>query len=408
MSREDENEAVSKVLSQLNNIASASVNQNKQVVNMLVSELSLRLQDETGILKGATIKHSGSAYENLAIDKNADFDLILELGKPFVSGNFQITQARQFKYIHFRLHNKMTISKKSKKKMFCSNKGNLKTEELRYHIFERLDEILHTIDLKDVSAVAFPKLAAMQVNLRIKNGSKVELDLTPQIVACTWDECPGLVPRNNLPPCLNEYIESNTKHNSPILYFTPAILTAQRPLHYGICSMVSFSLLEKQFLKKEANIHDMVRLAKVIKDNRSWTAKFGLKSFHLKRMAIKYASSLRTKATFVTQADTYVHLGVDQTGGAANHREIAKSAKYRRLEGQFTFVPIASEMHGPWGKSALGFLKKLGSKLIHVTRDPRAASFLFQRLSVAIQRGTACCILGSCPEAEELQEIHNF
>lgn len=290
-------QAVRKVLGSLNK-ASANVNINKQLVEILVDELNLRLQNETGILKGATIRHSGSAYENLAVDDDADFDLILQLGEPFVSRNFEITQATESTRRYFSYNLKKGRGYTKKKDMFCSNKGNLKTEEFRKHIFDRLVELLGTLSIRDLTIQCQRKLAAMQLNLHLGNRSKVEVDLVPQIAVCRWDECPGLVPKSSLPLCLREYIENNERNNSPILFITPAVLNAHRSSEYTTKSMLSFSLLEKCFLKKEENIHDMVRLAKLIKDNQRWTEIYGLKSFHLKRMAIKNASSLKTMTTY--------------------------------------------------------------------------------------------------------------
>lgn len=49
--------------------------------------------------------------------------------------------------------------------------------------------------------------------------------------------------------------------------------------------------------------------------------------------------------------------------------------------------------------------KFLGSKPIETTRELRGASFIFQRLGVAIQRGNARCIHGSGPVSEEFEEM---
>ncbi|KAK8720595.1 hypothetical protein OTU49_013221 [Cherax quadricarinatus] len=106
-----------------------------------------------------------------------------------------------------------------------------------------------------------------------------------------------------------------------------------------------------------------------------------------------------------TLADTYLQYTREEGGAAASFRESQKSRKYGELAHHYMFVPIGSETLGSWGKSASKFLKELGKRLIRVTRDPRAASFLFQRLSAAVQRGNACCILGTRPSSEELDEI---
>jgi len=44
------------------------------------------------------------------------------------------------------------------------------------------------------------------------------------------------------------------------------------------------------------------------------------------------------------------------------------------------------ESHGPINRDALQFLSELGKRLVETTGDVRASSFLFQRISVAVQR----------------------
>ena len=46
----------------------------------------------------------------------------------------------------------------------------------------------------------------------------------------------------------------------------------------------------------------------------------------------------------------------------------------------------AVESHGPINRDALQFLSELGRRLVETTGDVRALSFLFQRISVVVQR----------------------
>jgi len=50
------------------------------------------------------------------------------------------------------------------------------------------------------------------------------------------------------------------------------------------------------------------------------------------------------------------------------------------------FVPIAVESHGAINSDAHQFLSGLGRRLAETTGDVRASSFLFQRISVVVQR----------------------
>ena len=48
-----------------------------------------------------------------------------------------------------------------------------------------------------------------------------------------------------------------------------------------------------------------------------------------------------------------------------------------------------------FGEAALEFLRNLGRHLHKTTGEPCSHEFLLQRISVAVQRGTAAAVLGS-------------
>ena len=86
-----------------------------------------------------------------------------------------------------------------------------------------------------------------------------------------------------------------------------------------------------------------------------------------------------------TTADSYLEASSRDAGAtelAASH----KVAKYVGLSVQGDFVPIGVESRGPINRDALQFLGELGRRLAETTGDVRASSFLFQRISVAVQR----------------------
>ena len=56
------------------------------------------------------------------------------------------------------------------------------------------------------------------------------------------------------------------------------------------------------------------------------------------------------------------------------------------LSSQGEFISIAVESHGLSNSDALQFLSELGRRLVETTRDVRASSFLFHRISVVQQR----------------------
>jgi len=88
-----------------------------------------------------------------------------------------------------------------------------------------------------------------------------------------------------------------------------------------------------------------------------------------------------------TTADSYLEAFSREAGAAAELAASNKVVKYAGLSSQGKFVPIAVESHGPINRDAFQFLSELGSwRLVETTRDVRASSFLFQQISVVVQR----------------------
>ena len=84
-------------------------------------------------------------------------------------------------------------------------------------------------------------------------------------------------------------------------------------------------------------------------------------------------------------ADSYVEASSREASAAAELAATHK-AKYAGLSSQGDFAPIAVESHAPINRDALQFLSELGRRLAETTGDVRASSFLFQRISIAVQR----------------------
>jgi hypothetical protein len=89
-----------------------------------------------------------------------------------------------------------------------------------------------------------------------------------------------------------------------------------------------------------------------------------------------------------TLAASYV---LQSTVNAASAAEIAasrKEAKYSNLSHSYQLFPVAIETLGPLSASSHIFLSEIAQR----TSDPRETAFLFQRISVAIQRFNAVCL----------------
>src|SRR5580692_2413752 len=101
----------------------------------------------------------------------------------------------------------------------------------------------------------------------------------------------------------------------------------------------------------------------------------------------------------VTIADTLAasHLPTTSVtaGGAADSAAERKEAKYADLTRTYHFVPISCEILGTINSKAVNFLGDLGQRISAVSGDHREGAFLFQRVSIAIQRFNSVCFQGS-------------
>ena len=96
-----------------------------------------------------------------------------------------------------------------------------------------------------------------------------------------------------------------------------------------------------------------------------------------------------------TMAPSHLHSTCANPGSAANGAEDAKCHKYSSFSPSYKIIPVAIETMGSYGTSARSFVGDLGSRITRVTGDHRATLFLRQRISLAMQRGNACSVLGT-------------
>src|SRR6218665_2080202 len=74
-----------------------------------------------------------------------------------------------------------------------------------------------------------------------------------------------------------------------------------------------------------------------------------------------------------------------------------KNSKYSELVNTHFFVPIALETLGPINIAGHNFLSELGRSLMSATGDNRETCFLYQRLSITIQRFNSVAFQGTLP-----------
>ena len=88
-----------------------------------------------------------------------------------------------------------------------------------------------------------------------------------------------------------------------------------------------------------------------------------------------------------TVADSYVQASSREPGAVAELSATRKEAKYST--GTHLFQPLAFEFHGPQNASAISFIKDLGHRISQQSGDDHETQFVFQRLSMIMQRYNA-------------------
>ena len=68
-------------------------------------------------------------------------------------------------------------------------------------------------------------------------------------------------------------------------------------------------------------------------------------------------------------------------------------------------MPIATETLGPFGPEAIRFIEDLGNKISNMNGDKRSKSYLFQSLSIAVQRGNGACVMGTTNSVDILEDL---
>ena len=78
-----------------------------------------------------------------------------------------------------------------------------------------------------------------------------------------------------------------------------------------------------------------------------------------------------------------------EAGAAARQAASTKNTKYIDITSTHIFYPIAIVTEGSWDAQALEVIEEIGRRVMEATEDPKETMYVFQRLSMAIQRGNA-------------------
>ena len=107
-------------------------------------------------------------------------------------------------------------------------------------------------------------------------------------------------------------------------------------------------------------------------------------------------------------APSHIDKSSIEAGKTAAWAEDKKFTTYgNALKDDYHFVPIAVETFGTWGSIGHKFITDIGRTIAEITKNPKSTSFIFQAISMAVQRGNVQCVQGAYGELafEELDEI---
>lgn len=91
-------------------------------------------------------------------------------------------------------------------------------------------------------------------------------------------------------------------------------------------------------------------------------------------------------------APSHVRKTSRHAAAAAKEAEGVKIRRYRDLQQQYVVYPVAMETSGVAGPMTMEFVNEIGRRMTEATGDRRETEYLWQRLSIAVQRGNAIAV----------------
>ena len=153
---------------------------------------------------------------------------------------------------------------------------------------------------------------------------------------------------------------------------------------------------------KEAGLHTQREVRNIVPDSRARPGDVVMYNWEGGR-------TVALDITVVSPvAETVVREAADEGGAAAAAAELLKDDKALEACAQqdIDFLPLALESFGGWGKLALTFFRKLGRLIAQRSGRPESLEtrYMFQSMSVALQRGNAIMIQERAPEFVRIAE----
>ena len=104
----------------------------------------------------------------------------------------------------------------------------------------------------------------------------------------------------------------------------------------------------------------------------------------------------------VTVPDTYAasHIQATAIFAVAAVEKASDNKMYYDLATTHIFMPIAVETSGAWCSQSAQFVEDLRRRITAVTNEHLETTYLYQRLSVSLQRGNAVAFNNTFPETK--------
>ena len=108
-----------------------------------------------------------------------------------------------------------------------------------------------------------------------------------------------------------------------------------------------------------------------------------------------------------TIASSHIQIFSVFPGKVSENAETAKLTKYCNLSADYEIVSIGVAAFSSWSPNRLNLIRDR-EKIAQGTEELRSTSFLLEAISIAIQRGNACSVLGTIASPKKLEEIFFF
>ena len=108
-------------------------------------------------------------------------------------------------------------------------------------------------------------------------------------------------------------------------------------------------------------------------------------------------------------AASYGDRAATDAGTVADMATTRKTEKHSTISSAYRFEPIAVENLGVFSSTTLNFISELGRRICVHTGDARETSYLFQRISIMLQRFNSVLLHDTRPvDLPDLLTIRHF